>query len=148
VLWKDTTRSFYMNFDLNNVGKNTALQMIRYGLANAIPGNVDPDLLDAYFLMAKAKLKNASSVDNEFPPGPTGQFFSVPDIAPGLQFGTDENYQAAKNAKILIYVLVVERYRDESLDTGKFIYTERCIYVVGPVIHNCERGHNRSYISN
>lgn len=146
-LWQDATKSFYMNFELNNAGKNTAMQEVRYGLATGAPGTLDPDLIDAYFVMAKAKLKKAPPGDNEYPPGPTGQFFSIPGIAPGLQFVTDENYEAAKIGKLLIYALVVERYRDTSLDSGKFIYTERCIYLAGAVVHNCEHGHNHSYIS-
>ena len=82
--WKDDDKSFYMNFKLVNDGKSTALQMQRYGIAMVTTTNLDPDFIDAFFIMSKAKIKKANVMgNNEFPLGPTNQFFSVPDTFPG-----------------------------------------------------------------
>jgi hypothetical protein len=145
--WKDSDKSFYMNFTITNVGKSTALRATHIGLAMFVTGNLDPDTIDAYFILLKLKSKKIIGTNSEFPVGPTGQFFSIPDTTPGLQFGSDENWQAAKDGKFPIQVFVLKRYRDSSLPTGKFIYTERCVYLVAPVVHNCEQGYNRSYIA-
>jgi hypothetical protein len=149
-LWKDDTKSFYMNFRIINGGKNAARQHFHFGLGMATPAPVDRDLIDALFNMLRNKFKKGGLEipNSEVFPGEADQFFSVPDIIPGMQFGTDENYQAAKGGRILIYTFVLFRYRDPTLPENKFLYTERCVYLGNErSIHQCDNGHNRSYIS-
>lgn len=148
--WKDADKSLYMNFRIANGGKSTALNSYRWYLVTLAPGNLDPDLIDAYFIMARAKLKKTPSIGtNEMHPGSSDQFFSVPDTPNGLLFGSDDNYQAAKNGTLpmVAFMFVLQRYRDQTLPVDRFIYTERCVYVAAAVVHSCEQGHNRSYIA-
>src|SRR5262249_22022862 len=39
------------------------------------------------------------------------------------------------------------RYREKLLPPDEFIYTEICRYYLRSVLHSCESGHNRSFIS-
>lgn len=75
-------------------------------------------------------------------PNQSDTWFSV--FGPKLD---DKQTADISSGALTVYVLNIMQYRDRT-NPDKFIYTESCVYYGGPVLHLCESGHNRSYVSN
>ena len=80
-----------------------------------------------------------------------------PDIRPGNNnvwysiYGPPEKDDVTKSlteGKTILLVFNVMRYRDDRISSNQFIYTENCIYFRKEVVHFCESGPNKIYISN
>lgn len=139
-------KAFYMNIYLANNGHNIATQLMHIGFSAPSPIQIDSDFIDAIFIALKTKFRKLpSATGNEITPGQTDQWFTVPD-GPGLQLGQDA-FTAAKNGTVFIYTFNMMRYTDKTVPPGKYIYSEKCVYTIGSVLHNCEMGHNRTFIA-
>jgi len=127
-------KQYAFNLFLTNDGKSDALEWDFSGLtlSGGIP---DKDLLDALFLVLRRKLKQ-SHTESEMRVGQSDQFVSVPNIPPLIQLD-DNSLQAYKDGKLPIFALVVFGYRDHLIPSGKRIYSEKCVFAIQDVIHNC-----------
>lgn len=147
ILKRGSPNSWFLNIYIVNHGKSAAISMQHLGSIATSPGMLGSPDVDAMFAMLQAQLRAAPIIGNsEIEPGDDRAWFTVPPVLPGITFD-DAGLQAVSDGKQLIYLFNVMRYRDNSLAPGKFIYTETCAYFAGPTLHNCEAGHNRSYIA-
>jgi hypothetical protein len=137
-------KQYFTNIFLGNNGKSTVRQ---WGFSGtAAHGVADPDLIDALFIVFKTKMRAAKPSMSEINPGQSDTFISIPNVAPLLQLD-DTLITNYRNGAVAIYTFLLLRYKDDTLQAGKFIYGEKCIYVVKDIVHFCDNGHNRNYIS-
>ena len=139
-------KQYATNIFLSNNGKSTIRQLSYAGMAASAAANIDNDTLDALFIVAKNKTKASIPSKSEINPGQADQYMSVPNVLPLLQLN-DDNIQAYKDGKLLIYTVFLMMYKDDSTPSGKYIYGEKCVYFIKDVVHYCEAGHNRNYIA-
>jgi len=145
-IWRADQKQFFMNYHEINNGTAMAFETGHVAYTSTATGLIDPDLINAMFITLRSKIRPVRFPRDEMTVGQNDQFFSIPDTPNGLQF--DENtFPAAQKGSLLVYIFLIMKYRDDVIPPTKSIYTERCLYMVGAVAHNCESGHNRSYIS-
>jgi hypothetical protein len=137
-------KQFFMNIYLGDNGKSDALRwgFEGYGLAGPIP---DKELADAFFIVLRTKVK-ASRTEQTIHVGQNDQFISIPNVPPFFQWD-DNTIQNYKDGKLLVSIFLVMAYSDDKIPAAKTIYTEKCVYVVQDVVHNCSI-HNRELIGN
>lgn len=146
-VWKTEEKRFFMNFRQINNGKTNALDTTHVGGSAIAPGPMDKDLIDAFFIVLRTKLRNVPVIHNEYVVGQSNSFFTIPDNPSGLQFD-DNGMAAAQKGALPIFIFAVLKYRDDLIPKEKSIYTEKCVYLLASVVHFCETGHNQSYIAN
>ena len=135
---------YFVNAQIINSGKTTALGLQHIGSVSYADGPVDPAFIRSLFLTFKTQLKLIPSADTgEIRPGNNHIWYSV--LGPPQKDEVTKNLAGGKN---ILLVFNVMRYRDDRIAKDQFIYTENCIYFVKEIVHFCESGPNRTYISN
>lgn len=137
-------KQFIMNAYLANDGKAIAEHWAFQGLALTGALN-DKDMVDAFFIMLRTKLKETKANEEEMQIGQDNQFISVPNIPPFVQWD-DSSIQSYKSGNLPVFIFLVLQYTDNTIKLGKHIYGEKCIYIVQDVIHSC-LVHNRNFIA-
>lgn len=140
----DSGKLFFLNIFLGNNGKGTISQWTFDG--SVATGGLDKDLTDALFSVLKTKIKVQLFTEQEIHPGANDMFISMPFKQPYVLLD-DASLQAYKNGALAIYTFLLMRYKDNVVPVGKYIYSERCVFLLQDVIHNCD-GHNHNFISN
>ncbi len=139
----ENNHNYFANIYLINRGKASATRFTHAGFV-AVGPLIQNNLLDSFFvtLRNQVKLVPSPAASNEIPSGADDTWFSIfgPPISDNLSKGLDDGTNN-------LFVFNVMRYRDKTLDNGKSIYTESCVYFKKETVHFCEGGHNRSYIS-
>ncbi|MGP0057806.1 MAG: hypothetical protein ACLPID_00755 [Beijerinckiaceae bacterium] len=139
----ENNHNYFANVHLTNRGKSPATSMNHVGFG-AVGPSVENSLLDSFFITLRnqVKLLPIPAASNEIHPSADDTWFSVlgPPISDDLSKGLD-------NGTNNLFVFNIIKYRDKTLDNGKSIYTESCVYFNKQTVHLCEGGHNRSYIS-
>jgi hypothetical protein len=118
--------------------------MQHLGITAYADGPIDVFTIGSQFESLKTQLKFFPFVvTGEIRPGNNNVWFSVP--GPPVKDEVTKNLNDGKN---ILLVFNLMRYRDEKINSGQFIYSENCVYFLKEVVHLCESGHNRTYISN
>ena len=128
-----------MNFRQINNGKTNALDTTHVGGSAIAPGPMDKDLIDAFFIVLRTKLRNVPVIHNEYVVGQSNSFFTIPDNPSELKFD-DNGMAAAQKGALPIFIFAVLKYRDDLIPKEKSIYTEKCVYLLASVVHFCETG--------
>ena len=137
-------KQYYVNFVINNNSKSSAIGMQHFGMIALSPSPIPEPIIKQILAMTRIILATTppSPTPNEIHPGQTGEFFTLL----GQEVSKQQADQLDK-AALLPYIINVMRYRDSHIAPDEFIYTETCQYYVGKILHDCETGHNRSFIS-
>jgi hypothetical protein len=108
------------------------------------PPTMPPEDVDRIFTLIKSQLfADKKVVSSEIQVGQHNVFITVPTVR-AQNIDSYDSYK--ENGNRSIYAMMVMRYRDDISGSGKYIYTESCIYIIKMVQHFCEGGHNQSYI--
>jgi hypothetical protein len=142
-VFSDEKRAIFFNIRQVNNGKRSAMGVGHAGIV--ILGPIQPALIDAFFIEQRKEAQSVKFPDDEYAAGRSDNFFSLPGTPDGMKLD-DNAYATAKAGSNPVFVFVTLKYSDDSIPAGKSIYTERCVYLFGNVVHNCDSGHNRSFI--
>ena len=148
AVWtEEAPKKLFFNVLIGNNGKSNAIGMTHNDARYIIEATLalDPDVIDATFIVLKNKLKSLKLNDSEINIGQADRYFSVPYNMP-QELIDDQSYEKTKSGAQKAYFLFMMRYKDNTLSANKSIYTEKCVYTVGQVVHNCEVGHDKTYI--
>jgi hypothetical protein len=137
-------QKYFVNMQIVNSGKATALGMQHLGVVAYADGTVDPFTIGSQFDSLKTQFKFIpfAAAAAEIRPGANNIWFTV--FGPPVKDEITKNLDAGK---AFLYVFNIMRYRDDKIGSNQFIYSEHCTYFVKQVTHFCESGHNRTYIS-
>jgi hypothetical protein len=136
----------FFNVIYANDGKRNATSPMHNGLVTSALIRMDDVFIDAFFYALRKGLHTVEPTQSEYYAGESDKFFSVPDTPGGIVF--DDNTLAAyKGGSLFVYLFVGMKYTDDTISSSRAIYTEYCRYLLAGALHDCESGHNRSFIA-
>ena len=140
-----STQSLQININASviNNGKETAAHMKHYGSLSV--GTVfDGAMLDGYFYALTEQLKNdQSKPSSEINVGENDVSYPLLQLNMTI---TEAMATAISNGGNNVFVFNVMQYQDYTIG-NRHIYGEQCVYLNKGVVHQCEGGHNRTYIA-
>ena len=138
-----TPKQYATNLYTINKGKHDAIGMRHSGIILLSQSVLQDKALEAFFPMLKAQINLGDPPPKaRIEAGSNNVWYTILSGAV-----TDDQAAAITNGTMVAYVLNVMQYRDDITPENKFIYTESCIYYIGPPVHICSRGDNVPYIS-
>jgi hypothetical protein len=146
VLGSTTEQRLGTDVFVINRGSAATLKFANQGLI-LLPSVATPtppdEVIVKLFEVLRAKLLNAVIPDLAIYPNQKDMFHTVVG-----QVVDDKTIDLIKKGRPPVYTLDLLKYTDDTVPAGKFIYTETCIYAIGSVVHYCDTGHNKTYMSN
>jgi hypothetical protein len=137
-------KQYAVSIVMVNNGRATAIGPLHYGMISFAKGSLADDTAIRQLLaFSRIVISTSAASSNEIAPQTSDQFFRVfsnSQVSEQQASDLDKGDQVA-------YIINLIRYRDNHLAAGEFIFTETCKYYFKGELHNCESGHNRSYIS-
>jgi hypothetical protein len=136
-------KQYVVNILLLNGGKLAAIGPVHSGSLNLYGGgDLTPEgAIHVFLALSRESVRTSPLINSEIQPQEADKYFSF--FGPPV---TDAQISAVDSGSMLVYVVGIVRYRDSDIPPDKFIYTEICHYYFKGVLHECEGGHNRSYI--
>jgi hypothetical protein len=132
-----------VNANIVNNGKNTAAHMKHSG-SMSIGTLFDGAFLDGYFYALTEQVKaNPAAPSSEINIGENDVSYPVLPLNMAM---SESIANAIVNGTNNIFVFNVMQYQDYTIG-GKHIYGEQCVYLNKGVVHQCEGGHNRTYVA-
>ena len=135
---------YFANVKVINSGKSTAVGLQHLGVVAHSEGPLDASYVTSIFLALKIQLKAVPYiVSSEIRPGNSNLFYTI--LGPATR---DDMTKKLSEGTANLFVFDLRRYKDDKIGKDQFIYTENCVYYQKEVLHLCETGPNRTYISN
>jgi hypothetical protein len=138
----ENNKQYFLNLKVTNNGKEMASKWRHAGTLALSWRPISDPIIVGLFAGLKTQIGLMPPSDFDIHSEQSDVWFSV--SGPVLD---DKLFDGINNGTEMIYTINIMRYTDKTAPTGKWIYTETCLYLLSGVSHYCESGHNKSYVS-